>query len=101
VLLALQELLLKPVMAVLALAILLQALRFFMPVAVVGLALIPADCCLTPALVEQAAVVTVVRVRAARELTELQIRAVAAAVLRQELQLAELVGPGLLLLAHH
>jgi hypothetical protein len=67
----LQELLLKLVTAVLGLAILLQLLLFIMLVAVAGVVLMLAHCCLTPVLVEQAAVVLAGLVRLEQEPTEL------------------------------
>jgi len=86
VLTVLQELLLKLVMVALDCNLLLRVPLFIMLAVAAGAVLIPADCCLTPALVEQVEVVTAVLVLAVLELTELQIQAVVLAALRRAVQ---------------
>jgi hypothetical protein len=81
-----QEPLLKPVMAVLALAILLLDLLFITRVVAAGAVLMLADCCLTPALAEQAAAGMAGLDRAVLELTELQILAAGRVALRRAVQ---------------
>ena len=93
----LQELLLKLVTAVLGLAIQLQPLLFIMLVVAAAAVLIPADCCLTSALVEQAAVALAALVRLEQEPTELQTQVAVLAALLQVLQLRQLAVLALLL----